>query len=129
MDSLSPFTTPSLDVDANNTDMVRHLPPTVKQLLTLRTPQPRSPPPYSKLHSVLVSTLQDAKLKKAERGWLTLAVSAVSSWLMPTRSNSYLYLREDLHAPHCECASYYRTSVSSRNTKRSRECFKPATAT
>ncbi|RPD61933.1 hypothetical protein L226DRAFT_571324 [Lentinus tigrinus ALCF2SS1-7] len=53
--------------------MVRHLPPAVKQLLTLRNPQPRPAPQLSRLNAVLTSTLLDAKAKKAERGWLTLA--------------------------------------------------------
>ncbi|RDX53132.1 hypothetical protein K466DRAFT_477703 [Polyporus arcularius HHB13444] len=53
--------------------MVKHLPPAVKQLLTLRNPQPRPAPPLSRLNAVLASTFQDAKAKKAERGWLTLA--------------------------------------------------------
>ena len=55
--------------------MVKHLPPVVKQLLTLRKPQPRPAPPFSALDAVLRSTLQDAKAKKAENGWLTLVVS------------------------------------------------------
>ena len=54
--------------------MVRHLPPAVKQLLTLRNPQPRPAPQLSKLNAVLTSTYQDARAKKVERGWLTLAV-------------------------------------------------------
>ena len=54
--------------------MVKHLPPTVKQLLTLRNPQPRAAPQLSRLNAVLTTTYQDAKTKKAEKGWLTLAV-------------------------------------------------------
>ncbi|PIL36767.1 hypothetical protein GSI_00457 [Ganoderma sinense ZZ0214-1] len=54
--------------------MVKHLPPTVKQLLTLRNPQPRLAPPLSRLNAVLSTTYQDAKGKKAEKGWLTLAL-------------------------------------------------------
>ncbi|EJF62973.1 hypothetical protein DICSQDRAFT_83777 [Dichomitus squalens LYAD-421 SS1] len=53
--------------------MVKHLPPTVKQLLTLRNPQPRAAPQSSRLNAVLTTTYQDAKAKKAEKGWLTLA--------------------------------------------------------
>lgn len=55
--------------------MVKHLPQTVKQLLTLRNPQPRVAPPLARLNAVLNTTYQDAKAKKAEKGWLTLAVS------------------------------------------------------
>ncbi|KAF5370117.1 hypothetical protein D9758_001228 [Tetrapyrgos nigripes] len=53
--------------------MVKHLPPAVKQLLTLRNPYPLPSPPKSTLQQVLSKTFQDAKQKKAETGWLVLA--------------------------------------------------------
>ncbi|KII95343.1 hypothetical protein PLICRDRAFT_34189 [Plicaturopsis crispa FD-325 SS-3] len=49
-----------------------HLPPAVKQLLTLRNPNSLPSPPLSQLHGVFTRTLNDAKLKKAETGWLVL---------------------------------------------------------
>ncbi|TFK43345.1 hypothetical protein BDQ12DRAFT_662025 [Crucibulum laeve] len=52
--------------------MVKHLPPSIKHLLTLRNPNVLPSPPLSKLNSVFTSTLRDAKLKKAETGWLVL---------------------------------------------------------
>ncbi|KAA1466130.1 hypothetical protein DENSPDRAFT_830877 [Dentipellis sp. KUC8613] len=53
--------------------MVKHLPPAVKQLLTLRNPSPLPGPPVSKLYGVLGSTFADAKRRKAETGWLVLS--------------------------------------------------------
>lgn len=64
------------EVLRNSTKMVKHLPPAVKQLLKLRNPQCRPTPPFSRLDAVLQSTFQEAQAKKAENGWLTLAVSA-----------------------------------------------------
>ncbi len=92
--------------------MVKHLPPAVKQLLTLRNPQPRPAPPLSRLNAVLASTFQDAKAKKAERGWLTLAVRNDA----PLSRCSGVDLRcvrcTDMHAPHRECAANHRPPVS-----------------
>uniref|UniRef100_A0A0W0FC81 Uncharacterized protein n=1 Tax=Moniliophthora roreri TaxID=221103 RepID=A0A0W0FC81_MONRR len=50
--------------------MVRHLPPAIKQLLTLRNPHPIPSPPLPHLHRVLTKTFLDARSKKAETGWL-----------------------------------------------------------
>jgi hypothetical protein len=57
--------------------MVKHLPPPIKHLLTLRNPSPWPGPPLSNLRKVLTNTLNDAKVKKAETGWLVLAVGGV----------------------------------------------------
>ena len=54
--------------------VVKHLPPTVKYLLTLRKPGLPLAPSFTKLHPVLKSTFEDAQRKKATTGWLTLAV-------------------------------------------------------
>lgn len=54
--------------------MVKHLPPAVKHLLTLRNPNPLPSPPLSQLHAVFNRTLADARQKKAETGWLVLTV-------------------------------------------------------
>jgi hypothetical protein len=54
--------------------MVKHLPPAIKHLLSLRNPNSHPSPPLSKLHGILNSTLTDAKRRKAENGWLVLTV-------------------------------------------------------
>jgi hypothetical protein len=54
--------------------MVKHLPPTIKHLLSLRNPNSHLSPPLLKLHGILNSTLTDAKQRKAENGWLVLTV-------------------------------------------------------
>ncbi|THV03278.1 hypothetical protein K435DRAFT_774972 [Dendrothele bispora CBS 962.96] len=53
--------------------MVKHLPPSVKQLLTLHNPHPLPSPPVHKLNQVLSKTFLDAKQRNAETGWLVLA--------------------------------------------------------
>jgi len=54
--------------------MVKHLPPAIKHLLSLRNPNSHPSPPLPRLHGILSSTLADAKARKAETGWLVLAV-------------------------------------------------------
>ena len=56
--------------------MVKHLPSRVKQLLTLRNPHPFPPPPKAALLDLFAKTSLDAKHRKAETGWLVLAVSS-----------------------------------------------------
>ncbi|KAI0320250.1 hypothetical protein OF83DRAFT_1169459 [Amylostereum chailletii] len=55
--------------------MVNHLPPAVKQLLTLRHPHSYPGPPLASLTHVLRSTFEDARRKRAETGWLVLTES------------------------------------------------------
>lgn len=59
------------------TMVVKHLPPVVKQLLTLRNPGLPPAPPVSKLSAVLTSTFKDAQERRAEKGWLTLTVRTI----------------------------------------------------
>lgn len=59
--------------DATNMS-VKHLPPAVKHLLTLRNPGLPAPPSIGSLNSVFKTTFDDAKRKRAEKGWLTLTV-------------------------------------------------------
>lgn len=54
--------------------MVKHLPPAVKHLLSLRNPQSYPSPPLQKLNDAFTKTFRDAQLKKAETGWLVLTV-------------------------------------------------------
>ncbi|KAI0751352.1 hypothetical protein C8Q80DRAFT_1156868 [Daedaleopsis nitida] len=81
--------------------MVKHLPPAVKQLLTLRTPQPRLTPQSSRLNAILTSTFQDAKAKNVERGWLTLTTcTLLTANVPPTIGHLYRYTtRDDPESP------------------------------
>lgn len=54
--------------------MVKHLPPAVKHLLTLRNPEAWPSPSLGKLHNVFNRTLNEAKQRNAENGWLVLSV-------------------------------------------------------
>ncbi|KAI0637802.1 hypothetical protein C8Q77DRAFT_1087953 [Trametes polyzona] len=75
---------------------VKHLPPAVKQLLTLRTPQPRPTPSLPRLTEVLSSTFQDAKAKRAERGWLTLTMcTLLTANAPPTIGHLYRFATRD----------------------------------
>jgi len=67
-----------------------HLPPSVKQLLKLRNPGSLPSLPLAKLHGVLHRTLLDAKVKKAETGWLVLATCTLLTVNRPS-SVAYLY--------------------------------------
>jgi len=46
------------------------LTPAIKQLLTLRSPNVLPSPPLTQLNRLFAKTFQDAKIKKAETGWL-----------------------------------------------------------
>ena len=50
------------------------LTPAIKHLLTLRSPNVLPSPPLTQLNRVFAKTLQDAKIKKAETGWLVATV-------------------------------------------------------
>ncbi|KAF7797532.1 hypothetical protein EIP86_008732 [Pleurotus ostreatoroseus] len=69
---------------------VKHLPPVIKQLLTLRNPHLPPAPPVAKLSAVLQSTYKDAQSKSAERGWLTLSTCTLLTANYPS-SVGYLY--------------------------------------
>ncbi|KAF7981618.1 hypothetical protein HWV62_32694 [Athelia sp. TMB] len=70
--------------------MVKHLPPAIKQLLSLRNPNSFPSPPISKLHGVLSSTWNDAKQRRAETGWLVLATCTLLTTNRPS-SVGHLY--------------------------------------
>ncbi|KAL4076020.1 hypothetical protein V8B97DRAFT_83519 [Scleroderma yunnanense] len=53
--------------------MVKHLPSVVKQLLKLRNPEAWPSPPIERLHGVFTRTLNEAKQRNAENGWLVLS--------------------------------------------------------
>ncbi|KAH0839656.1 hypothetical protein J3R83DRAFT_574 [Lanmaoa asiatica] len=68
--------------------MVKHLPPVVKQLLTLRNPEAWPSPPVERLHRVFTSTLNEARQRKAENGWLVLSASNTTCTLLTTNRPS-----------------------------------------
>lgn len=70
--------------------MVAHLPPAVKQLLTLRNPHSRPGPPLSALHDIFTNTFADARHRKVERGWLTLTTCTLLTANVPS-SVGHLY--------------------------------------
>ncbi|KAG9317203.1 hypothetical protein JVU11DRAFT_1396 [Chiua virens] len=55
--------------------MVKHLPPVVKHLLTLRNPEAWPSPPSQRLNRVFATTLNEAGQRGAENGWLVLSAS------------------------------------------------------
>ncbi|KAJ2916492.1 hypothetical protein MD484_g3920, partial [Candolleomyces efflorescens] len=57
--------------------MVAHLPPSIKQLLTLRAPKALPSPPLPQLNRVLTKTFLDAQSKNAETGWLVLTTCSL----------------------------------------------------
>jgi hypothetical protein len=87
--------------------VVKTLPPVIKQLLTLRSPGLPPMPPVSKLSAVLRSTFDDARNKKAETGWLTLAVSTTEANLMASLAPTdpypswYLFVASFHRHAHC----------------------------
>ncbi|KAH7920269.1 hypothetical protein BV22DRAFT_1040026 [Leucogyrophana mollusca] len=70
--------------------MVKHLPPVVKQLLTLRNPDAYPSPPLGRLHSVFRSTFDEARRRNAENGWLVLSTCTLLTVNRPT-SVGHLY--------------------------------------
>ncbi|KAG1753854.1 uncharacterized protein EDB91DRAFT_1242821 [Suillus paluster] len=70
--------------------MVKHLPPAVKQLLTLRNPEAWPSPSASKLHGVFTRTLNEAKQRNAENGWLVLSTCTLLTTNRPA-SVGHLY--------------------------------------
>ncbi|KAI0069006.1 hypothetical protein BV25DRAFT_1817934 [Artomyces pyxidatus] len=88
--------------------MVKHLPPAVKQLLTLRNPNAYPSPSLSKLYGVFQSTYAVAKQRHAETGWLVLATCSLLTTNVPS-SVGHLYRFATRSNPD-DAAS--RTSVS-----------------
>ncbi|KAG6885347.1 hypothetical protein C0993_002823 [Termitomyces sp. T159_Od127] len=70
--------------------MVKHLPSSIKYLLTLRNPEVLPSPPLAKLNALFARTSQAAKLKNAETGWLVLATCTLLSANRPA-SIGHLY--------------------------------------
>jgi hypothetical protein len=72
--------------------MVKHLPPAIKHLLTLRNPATLPAPPVSKLHAVLTSSYRSAKERNAETAWLVLTVNAIRDAAPRSTANNALNL-------------------------------------
>jgi len=70
--------------------MVKHLPPAVKHLLTLRNPEAWPSPSLEKLHNVFNRTLNEAKQRNAENGWLVLSTCTLLTTNRPS-SVGHLY--------------------------------------
>ena len=70
--------------------MIRHLPPSIKQLLSLKNPDAYLGPSVTRLNRLFQKTYADATLKGAETGWLVLTVSitnAISTLAMSMQTN------------------------------------------
>lgn len=65
-------------------DMVKHLPPVIKQLLTLRNPEAWPSPPIERLNNVFARTLNEAKQLNAETGWLVLSTCTLLTTNRPS---------------------------------------------
>ena len=78
-------------------EMVKHLAPAVKQLLTLRNPDAWPSPPVETLHRVFTSTLNEARQRNAENGWLVLSASTRSTLLIVCLTEPEM---TDMHTPY-----------------------------
>lgn len=76
IESYQPFLTATTSTTTRD-EMVKHLPPAIKQLLTLRNPGAFASPSVQALNSVLHATRSEAKKYGAENGWLVLSVRIV----------------------------------------------------
>ncbi|KAF7352919.1 hypothetical protein MVEN_01259200 [Mycena venus] len=75
--------------------MVKHLPPAIKHLLTLRNPNTLPGPPVPKLHAVLTSSYRSAKDRNAETAWLVLTACTLTTANRPsTMAQLYRFVRK-----------------------------------
>ncbi|KAJ7742438.1 hypothetical protein DFH07DRAFT_40917 [Mycena maculata] len=76
--------------------MVKHLPPAVKHLLTLRNPATLPAPPVTKLHAILTSSYRSAKDRNAETAWLVLTACTLTTANRPsTMAQLYRFVKPD----------------------------------
>lgn len=92
--------------------MVKHLPPVVKQLLTLRTPEAWPSPPVERLHRVFTSTLDEARQRNAENGWLVLSASTRPIPLIEYTTEPEM---TDMHTPYHQQTLVCGASLSFHN--------------
>jgi hypothetical protein len=91
--------------------MVRHLPPTIRQLLTLRNLDAFVGPSASRLDYLFDKTQNDARLKGAGTGWLVLTVHDLTLTSPPNHlPNGGL----DLHAVDSKHSLVCRPFISLR---------------
>ncbi|KAI9510413.1 hypothetical protein F5148DRAFT_1335873 [Russula earlei] len=70
--------------------MVRHIPPTIKHLLTLRNPDAFAGPPISRLNGFFNKASADASLRGAPKAWLVLTTCTLLTTNIPS-SVGHLY--------------------------------------
>ncbi|KAJ7499092.1 hypothetical protein FB451DRAFT_1014755 [Mycena latifolia] len=76
--------------------MVKHLPASIKHLLTLRNPATLPAPPLAKLHAVLTSTYRSAQDRNAETAWLVLTACTLTTANRPsTMAQLYRFVKPD----------------------------------
>jgi hypothetical protein len=92
--------------------MVKHLGPVIKQLLTLRNPEAWPSPPAEQLHRVFTSTLNEARQRNAENGWLVLSASTRSILLIKYPIEPEM---TDMHTPYHQQTLVCRTPLSFHN--------------
>ena len=73
--------------------MVRHLPPRIKQALTLQRLNAYLGPSVTRLNHLFQKTYTDATLKGAETGWLILTVRIANAISMLAMSMQTNYIR------------------------------------
>ncbi|KAJ6539172.1 hypothetical protein B0H19DRAFT_1177516 [Mycena capillaripes] len=85
--------------DADELAMVKHLPPAIKHLLTLRNPATLPAPPLPKLHAALTSSYRSAKDRNAETAWLVLTACTLTTANRPsTMAQLYRFVKPDSDA-------------------------------
>ncbi|KAF7331939.1 hypothetical protein MKEN_00074200 [Mycena kentingensis (nom. inval.)] len=88
---------------------VKHLPSTIKQLLTLRNPHTLPPPSPQRLHGVLTSTYRTALNRNATTAWLVLAACTLTTVNRPsTVAQLYRFVR-----PHVAADTHPRSVAAS----------------
>ncbi|KAJ7095211.1 hypothetical protein B0H15DRAFT_828521 [Mycena belliarum] len=74
--------------------MVKHLPASIKHLLTLRNPATLPAPPVGKLHAVLTNTYRSAQDRNAETAWLVLTACTLTTANRPsTMAQLYRFVK------------------------------------
>lgn len=115
----------AFNVDESSGTLMKHLPPTIKQLLKLRSPNPPPQLPFPRLNAILKSTLLDAKQKGAETAWLVLTVRHQGD-LAPLCFGRLFIKSTDLHFVDCKPSGICWTSLLFRDQERSGRCINKA---
>ncbi|KAJ7283818.1 hypothetical protein C8J57DRAFT_1293686 [Mycena rebaudengoi] len=76
--------------------MVKHLPPAIKHLMTLRNPGTLAPPPTPKLHAILTNSYRSAQDRKAQTAWLVLTACTLTTVNRPsTLAHLYRFVKSE----------------------------------